>query len=156
MKKTFFLLIALSCLLSFSCKPQEPQESQIVWDSWGVPHIYANNIGDLFYQQGWAQMHSHANLVLELYGTSRGKGAEYWGQSKLQNDMLIHTLGFDALADEWGQQQDEEATTMINAFVAGLNAYAEAHPDAIKEENKVVLPITAKDVSMHSMYVIFT
>ena len=156
MKKTFFFLVTLFVLISVSCKTQEKQESQIAWDTWGVPHIYADNIEDLFFQQGWAQMHSHANLVLQLYGTSRGKGAEYWGQSKLQNDILVHTLGFDTLADEWANQQDEEATIMIDAFVNGLNAYAKAHPEAIDENNKIVLPITAKDVSMHSMYVIFT
>jgi acyl-homoserine-lactone acylase len=156
MKKTFFFLIALLLLISVSCKTQEQQESQIVWDTWGVPHIYANNIEDLFYQQGWAQMHNHANLILQLYGASRGRAAEYWGPSKLQNDILIHTLGFDSLAEEWGANQKPEAKAMINAFANGLNAYAEAHPDAIDEANKVILPISSKDVLMHGMFVIFT
>ena len=156
MKKTFFLLAALSFLISTSCKTQEELESQIIWDTWGVPHIYANNIEELFFQQGWAQMHNHANMILSLYGNSRGKAAEYWGQNSLQNDMLIHTLGFEELADEWGANQDEELKVIYKAFVEGMNAYADAHPDAINEENKVVLPITTKDLNMHSMYVIFT
>ena len=37
-----------------------------------------------------------------------------------------------------------------------MNAYAEAHPEAIDPENRAVLPITPKDVNMHSMYVVFT
>ena len=156
MKRTLFLLFALSLLISISCKTQENQETQIVWDTWGVPHIYADNIEDLFYQQGWAQMHNHANMILSLYGNSRGKASEYWGQNRLQNDMLIHTLGFEELADEWEANQDDELRSIYNSFVAGMNAYAESHPDAINEENKVVLPLTTKDVNMHSMYVIFT
>ena len=44
----------------------------------------------------------------------------------------------------------------LQRFVKGLNAYAEAHPEAIEEHNKAVLPLTTKDVNMHSMYVIFT
>ena len=156
MKRTLFLLFALSLLISISCKTQENQETQIVWDTWGVPHIYADNIEDLFYQQGWAQMHNHANMILSLYGNSRGKASEYWGQNRIQNDMLIHTLGFEELADEWEANQDDELRSIYNSFVAGMNAYAESHPDAINEENKVVLPLTTKDVNMHSMYVIFT
>ena len=37
-----------------------------------------------------------------------------------------------------------------------MNSYAIAHPEAIAEKNKVVLPLTTKDVNMHSMYVVFT
>lgn len=64
--------IALS-VFSTSCTNTKNTETQIAWDSWGVPHITANSIEDLFYAQGWAQMHNHANLILDLYGTSREK-----------------------------------------------------------------------------------
>lgn len=143
-------------VLLFSCSKKEDQKATIAWDKWGVPHITADDIEGLFYAQGWAQMHNHANLILELYGTSRGRAAEYWGQEKLQNDILIHTMGFSELADEWQQQQDPELKTMYESFVAGMNAYAEAHPEVIDEENKAVLPMTVKDINMHSMYVVFT
>ncbi len=59
----FFTLIALS-ILSTSCSHTQNVETQIVWDTWGVPHISADNIEDLFYAQGWSQMHNHANLIL--------------------------------------------------------------------------------------------
>jgi len=149
------LLIALS-VVTISCSQPKNDTTQIAWDTWGVPHITADNIEDLFYAQGWAQMHNHANMILELYGSSRGKGAEYWGKEKLQNDMLIHTLGFDELADEWETNQDPELKTIYKSFVNGLNAYATAHPEAIDEKNKIVLPLTTKDMNMHGMYVVFT
>jgi acyl-homoserine-lactone acylase len=151
----FFTLIAIS-ILTISCAQKDKTETQITWDTWGVPHITANNIEELFFAQGWAQMHNHANLILELYGSSRGKGAEYWGKAKFQNDMLIHTLGFGELADEWGENQDPEIQTIYKSFIKGMNAYANAHPEAINEKNKVVMPLTTKDINMHSMYVIFT
>lgn len=150
-----FTLIVVS-FLTISCAQPEKIETEITWDTWGVPHITANTIEELFFAQGWAQMHNHANLILELYGSSRGKGAEYWGQEKLQNDILIHTLGFDELADEWGENQDPEQKIINKAFIDGMNAYAKAHPEALDEKNKVVLPLTAKDANMHAMYVVFT
>ena len=142
--------------LTTPCASQEKSTSQIAWDSWGVPHIYADNTDQLFFAQGWAQMHNHANMILELYGSSRGKGAEYWGKEKLQNDLLINTLQFDELADHWETIQDPELKAIYTAFVKGLNSYAIAHPEAIAEKNKVVLPLSTKDVNMHSMYVVFT
>jgi acyl-homoserine-lactone acylase len=151
----FFTLIVFS-FLTTTCAETEKIETQIAWDTWGVPHITADNVADLFFAQGWAQMHNHANLILELYGSSRGKGAEYWGQSKKANDVLIHTLGFDELANEWDKNQDPEIRNIYKSFVKGMNAYAEAHPEAIDETNKVVLPLNTKDINMHTMYVIFT
>jgi len=156
MKKPILASLLLILFLITSCNSQKKQDPEIAWDTWGVPHITSNTIEDLFYAQGWAQMHNHANLILELYGSSRGKGAEYWGSSKLQNDMLIRTLGFDALADEWEQTQDPELKLIYKSFAKGMNAYAIAHPEAIDDKNKIVLPLTTKDMNMHGMYVVFT
>jgi acyl-homoserine-lactone acylase len=150
-----FAIVALSILCP-SCSQTENAITQIAWDSWGVPHITADNIEDLFYAQGWAQMHNHANLIIDLYGSARGKGAEYWGQGKLQNDVLIHTLGFGELADDWESKQDPEIKIIYTSFIKGMNAYAEAHPETIDDENKIVLPLTVKDLNMHIMYVVFT
>ena len=156
MKNQLIIALFILLLTSISCAQNENAEAQIAWDTWGVPHITANSVEELFYAQGWAQMHNHANLIIELYGSSRGKGAEYWGESKLPNDMLIHTLGFGDLAEDWETKQDPEIKTIYKSFVEGLNAYATAYPEAIDEKNKIVLPLTTKDMNMHSMYVIFT
>ncbi|WP_273275034.1 acylase [Maribacter polysiphoniae] len=147
--------LVLSFLTASHAQTAHP-ETEIAWDTWGVPHITSDNIEDLFYAQGWAQMHNHANLILELYGSSRGKGSEYWGNTKLKNDILIHTLGFGDLADQWEKEQDPETKIIYKSFVAGLNAYAKAHPEAVDEKNKMVLPLTTKDINMHLMYVVFT
>ena len=152
----FLLSLFALTIFSTSCSQTEKTETQIAWDTWGVPHITSDNIEDLFYAQGWAQMHNHANLILDLYGSARGKGAEYWGRGKLQNDILIHTLGFGELAEEWETKQDPEAKTIYASFIRGMNAYARAHPETIDKKNKAVLPLSTKDINMHVMYVVFT
>jgi acyl-homoserine-lactone acylase len=156
MKINLLLILVALTVLSTSCAQTENAETQIAWDSWGVPHITADNLEGLFYAQGWAQMHNHANLILDLYGSSRGKGAEYWGEAKLQNDILIHTLGFGELADIWEANQASETRTIYASFVRGMNAYARAHPETIDEKNRVVLPLITRDIQMHVMYVVFT
>jgi len=49
-----------------SCSQDQKKDTEITWDSWGVPHIYAPDEEQLFYAQGWSQMHLHGNLVLTL------------------------------------------------------------------------------------------
>lgn len=154
--RNLITFITLTLFTFTSCAQNNTESPQIAWDKWGVPHISATTTEDIFYAQGWAQMHNHANLILKLYGSSRGKGAEYWGKEKLKNDILIHTLGFDELAEHWETIQNPETKAIFQSFVDGMNAYAEAHPKAINPENRVVLPITTKDVNMHSMFVVFT
>lgn len=151
--KNYYLLFLL-CFLG--CQPDGSDQTQIIWDSWGVPHVYAQNETELFYAQGWAQMHNHANTILELYGTSRGRAAEYWGSNHLASDILIHKLGFPELANTWKAGQTPEHVARLQAFVDGMNAYVKAHPDAIKPENEPVLPITLNDPNLHGLFVFYS
>ena len=130
--------------------------TEILWDEWGVPHIYAQNEAEMFFGLGWAQMKNHGNLILEIYGRSRGRGAEYWGREFLPSDMLIHQLGFPELARDWWDQQDPEHKQLVASFVRGMNAYAEATPEAFAAKNKVVLPITTTDMNLHTLFVFYT
>ncbi len=52
-------------------------KNEILWDTYGVPHIYGTDTAAVFYGYGYAQAQSHADEILRLYGESRGRGAEY-------------------------------------------------------------------------------
>lgn len=130
--------------------------TEILWDEWGVPHIYAKNNADLFYASGWAQMHSHGNTILRNYGHSRGEAAKYWGEDYLENDIMVHSLNFPELAKEWYDKQGLEFKTYIQKFVDGMNDYARANSGSIAAENKLVFPIRKEDVFKHAFFVIYT
>ena len=129
-------------------------QTEILWDTWGVPHIFASgNIG-LFYALGWAQTKSHGNLVLRLYGQARGRGAEYWGERYLTRDRWVRMMGIPNRARDWYEAQDTQWKQYLDAFAQGINAYAEEHPDQISDEVRPVLPVNGKDVLAHSQRVI--
>src|SRR4026209_842425 len=69
------------------------QKTEILWDNYGVPHIYATTTRDMYYAFGWSQMTNHANLLLQVYGQARARAAEYWGSSWLESDKQL--LAFD-------------------------------------------------------------
>ena len=128
--------------------------TQILWDTYGIPHIYGENSKSLFYAFGWAQMQSHGNLILRLYGQARGQAAEFWGEDYLESDRWVQTMGIPNRANAWYESQNPIFRNYLDAFVGGMNAYAKEHPEALTEELKVALPLKPVDVLAHAQRVI--
>ncbi|NBD17964.1 MAG: acylase [Cyanobacteria bacterium] len=158
LKRFFFhKLILLSLILAFllallinnSGSAIEPDQSEILWDTYGVPHIYSEDENSSFYAFGWAQMHSHGNLLLRLYGQARGRAAEYWGEQYLESDQWVWTMGIPDRARQWYKEQSPAFRKNIDAFAAGINDYAKTHPELLSTEVEAVLPINPIDVLAH-------
>lgn len=144
-------------LLSLSLSGQSTfaaQSPEILWDTWGVPHINARDSESLFYAFGWAQMQSHGNLLLRLYGQARGRGAEYGGEEFLDSDKWVRTMGVPERARDWYAAQTPDFRRYLNAFAEGINDYAKQHGDRLSADAKLVLPVTAIDVLAHEQRVI--
>jgi acyl-homoserine-lactone acylase len=141
------LLLFAGC----SSHPADAPRTEILWDTWGVPHIAAASEVDAARAFGWAQMESHGDLVLRLYGEARGRAAEYWGEEHLEQDRWIRTVGIPERAAEWHALQSERFRPLVDAFAEGINGWAAAHPDRVPEELGRVLPVTGIDVLAHSL-----
>lgn len=140
----FFLVIPCAAAAS----PQKGTE--ILWDKFGVAHVYAKSTEDLFYGYGWAQAQSHGDLLLHLYGESRGRAAEYFGPTYLAGDEWVWTNSVPSRSAKWLSMQTPEFRAYLEAFAKGINDYAAKHPDAISAESKRVLPVTALDPIQHT------
>ena len=122
---------------------------EILWDRFGVAHVYAKDVEGVFFGYGYAQMQSHANLILKLYGESRGRAAEYWGEKNLDNDRWVLVNDVPERGLDWYHRQTPEFRRYLDAFAAGMNEYAARHPEAIDPQRRVVLPITGADPLIH-------
>jgi acyl-homoserine-lactone acylase len=127
---------------------------EILWDQWGVPHVFAAEPEGLFFAFGWAQAENHGDLILKLYGRARGRAAEYWGEEELESDRWVRTVGIPARAAAWYAAQPPEWKARIDAFARGIEAYAEAHPEAIDVAAARVLPVDGRDVLAHMLQTI--
>ena len=150
----FCIISFLLCLYLQGVRAQIAR-NQILWDTYGVPHIYARSIGEMYHEFGWAQMHNHANLLLRLLGQARGRAAEYWGAGYLASDQQVHLFQLPSLAAQGIARQDPAFREILDSFTRGINAYAVAHPEAITEDNRQVLPVRSEDILAHGMRVIF-
>ncbi|MFC1526453.1 acylase [Candidatus Latescibacterota bacterium] len=142
------LLGSVALLLLGGCG-SPPEGPEILWDTWGVPHIYADGDAELFRAFGWAQARSHGDLLLRLYGEARGRAAEYWGPEHLPQDRRFRAMGIAARGKMWADAQTPEMRANLEGFVAGINGYAAAHGADLDDAVEVVLPVTVADVLAH-------
>jgi acyl-homoserine-lactone acylase len=133
-----------------------PARTEILWDTWGVPHIFAHDEPGLFRAFGWAQMENHADLLLRLYGQARGRAAEYWGPAYVASDTTARTFDFAGQAHRWYAQQRPAFQVDLTAFAAGINAYARAHPDRLAPDVRQVLPVGPYDVLAHTQRLFYS
>ncbi len=137
--------------------PYHPHKgSAILWDTFGVPHIFARTVPDMFYLFGYAEVEAHGDLLLHVLGGSRGRGAEYFGPGhqdvNLRTDRWIWLNEIPARSANWLAQQTPEFRGYLDAFAAGINAAAAAHPEALAPEVRAVLPVTALDLIEHEQH----
>ncbi|MCA0453467.1 MAG: penicillin acylase family protein [Chloroflexi bacterium] len=97
----------------------------IIRDSWGIPQIYASNVHDLMFAQGftqaqdrWWQMefsrHIGSGSIQELTGANE----DVMGQ-----DVFIRTAGWRKAAENDYTVYDEDSKTVLQSFADGVNAY---------------------------------
>lgn len=149
MKRLLTVMAAL--VIAISAQAQETPPTEILWDTWGVPHIFAPDNEGVFYAFGWAQMHNHGDLILQLYGEARGRAAEYWGGSFIDNDRFVHTVNIPEQARQGYEGLTDEFQSYVDAFVRGINDYAAANPDLLDDTYEVVLPVESTDIVAHGI-----
>ncbi len=139
-------IAALTVLCLTECGPPQPTHTEILWDTWGVPHIYAKDVTSLFFAFGWAQTASHGDRLLRLYGQGRARAAEYWGEEYLDADRYLRIWRVPERTQVWYESQSEDFRGYLDAFASGINAYAREHADQIADDVEVILPVSGVDV----------
>lgn len=134
--------------------PAAATSTEILWDRYGVPHIFAPDHPSLFRAYGYAQMEAHAELLIRLYAQARGRGAEFYGPEYLDSDRWVRTNGLPETAKQWARGQSAEFAPLIDEFAKGLNAWAGEHKSELSASAQAVLPLTAEDVYAHGLRVI--
>jgi len=102
--------------------PGLQNEVEIIRDRWGVPHIYARNLQDLVFAQGFVhaqdrlwQMDFHRRLVA-------GRLSEVMGQPTVAADRWLRILGMRRVAEQEVALLDDEIRAHMEAYAAGVNA----------------------------------
>jgi penicillin amidase len=102
-------------------------EATIIRDHWGVPHVYASNSHDLFFTEGYA--HAQDRFWQMEFNRRIGSGrlAEILGESALESDRFIRTVGWHRTAAAELDLLDGELRSALEAYAEGVNAYIADH-----------------------------
>ncbi|MBW4666592.1 MAG: acylase [Cyanomargarita calcarea GSE-NOS-MK-12-04C] len=146
---TFTVALLFALVMGCQSFGSPPKGTEILWDTYGVPHIYGKDTRSALYAFGWAQMQSHGNLILRLYGQARGRAAEYWGEKYTESDRWVLTMGVPERARSWYEAQNPSFRSYLDAFAEGINTYVKENKNAIDDSVEVVLPVKGEDVLAH-------
>lgn len=104
--------------------PGLKQEVQVLRDEWGVPHIYANDVDDLFFAQGYVVAQDRLWQMEIWRRTAAGRLAELVGPAALPHDRLYRLLQYRGpFDDEEFNSYHPEGRRIFTAYAAGVNAF---------------------------------
>ena len=110
------------------------QRAQVDRDSFGVPHVWAQNAHDIFYLQGYVTAQDRL-FQMDLYRrAAAGRLSEVLGEPTIDADKAMRTLGFARIA---GQELDiarPDTRSALEAYAQGVNKFLEQHGDSLPIE----------------------
>lgn len=99
------------------------RSAEVLWDRWGVPHIFAQSPEDLFYMQGYLAAADRLFQLDMWRRTATGQLAEVLGPDAIERDRLARALNYRAdWALEW-KSYAPDAQEIVTAFIRGINDY---------------------------------
>ena len=136
-------LFALSHPVAFS--QINPHNVEIVRDMWGVPHIFGKSDADVAYGLAWATCEDDFETLQHLLLAANGRLGEVTGKNGVILDFMGHIAQVKTKVDELYEGTfSAEYLAYLNAYVDGINKYAETNPSEILRKN--LFPIDDKDV----------
>ena len=123
----------------------------VVWDQYGVPHIYATTDEAGAYAMGWVTASMRLFQMDLLRRIGEGNLSALVGEAGYDNDVFIKSLGLDDVIEEtWNQIQANpelhKLRDLLIAYSKGVNAYI----DYAVENN--LLPVEYRVLGQKPVY----
>ncbi|KAA6224179.1 penicillin acylase family protein [Streptomyces albofaciens JCM 4342] len=97
-------------------------------DANGIPQIYADTDEDLFRAQGFVQAQDRFWEMDVRRHMTAGRLSEMFGQSQVDTDAFLRTLGWHDVAQrEYDTKLSPETKKYLQAYADGVNAYLKDH-----------------------------
>jgi penicillin G amidase len=107
---------------------------EIYRDQYGIPHIIATTVEDLFFAQGYAQAQDRLwQMDMSRRGVG-GKLSEILGEEYIDTDQFVLTVGFYRAAEKNYSLLSASTKTLLDAYSAGVNAYIDDNSGRLSPE----------------------
>ena len=99
------------------------KDIEIIRDQWGIPHIYASNIKDVLFAQGFVHAQDRLWQMEVTRRAAQGRLSEFVGEDALDVDRMSRTLGYERIAHEDWKLFDAYQHELVESYCDGINAY---------------------------------
>src|SRR5690606_6199247 len=94
----------------------------VLRDKWGVPHIYADTVEDLFFAQGFVAAQDRLYQMEIWRRIGRGELAAVFGEEYIERDRIARLTRFRGdMESEW-QSYSPDTRRIAESFTSGINA----------------------------------
>jgi penicillin amidase len=106
---------------------QQPVE--LLTDRFGVPHLFADNLEDLYFAQGYVVARERTWQLELMRRMSCGQLSEIFGPVTLAADRFFRIIGLARLAAAAYDDQPDDVKAALQSYAAGVNqAFARVRP----------------------------
>ncbi|TET37263.1 MAG: penicillin acylase family protein [Planctomycetota bacterium] len=131
------VMILLGCVVFYSLHADENDKKrfgkvEVIRDTWGIPHVFAETDEGAFYGLGYATAEDRAFQMYLSLRIMQGRLAETVGNipkknrrrgNALDNDRRMRTFGFFRAAKTVAENIDKESRGLLQAYCDGVNDY---------------------------------
>ncbi|MGE5444640.1 MAG: penicillin acylase family protein [Ignavibacteriales bacterium] len=103
--------------------PELQSPVRIIRDIYGIPHIYAENIHDLFFSQGYVTAQDRLWQMDLSRRAAKGNLSEIFGETTVETDYFFRVMGIGEIAGKIYNKLDDEAKSELEAYSRGVNYY---------------------------------
>ena len=101
---------------------------EVLRDRWGVPHIYANSIDDLFLAQGVVVASERLFQLDAALRLANGRLATIFGELVVPMDRFARTVGWNRAGARIAASYDDPSIRIAASFQAGVRSWIETMP----------------------------
>jgi acyl-homoserine-lactone acylase len=134
-KKVFLVITLLGLFYNSFSQTESPnwqlhaQNTEIIRDQWGIPHVYGKTDADAVFGMVYAQCEDDFNRVEVNFINAMGRMAEVEGINLLYNDFRMKLyIDEEVLKSEY-QNSPDWLKDLMNAWADGINYYLHSHPE---------------------------
>ncbi len=124
--------------------PGLKESVEVIRDSYGIPNIYAKNLEDLFFAQGYVQAQDRWWQMEFFRKTCGGRIGELTGRKAalVKADIYLRSLGLYRVAEQEFAGCTSDQRAILEAFAKGVNAYISGRSPRKLSLNYSILGLT--------------
>ena len=130
-----------------------PENVEIIRDSYGVPHIYGKTDADTAYGLAWAHAEDDFVTIQKAYLAGNGMLSRWNGKEGIGADFIAQFIQSEETVELLYHTLSDEFIAILKGYTEGLNSYAKHNPDEVLLSS--LFPITPKKLLIYSQLQLF-